>query len=204
MDDAVDTEAQTTHSSLLNFRYLLSQPSNSIQTAESNISETNEQKYAEKAITLTVYPEQGHFYLRDENILADLGEFIVATVTAISTHVTKAKEDPKKEAEIKQHVISAFRKALDVSQMEIPPNAHFFNELGGTSLDTMILTAHIQASVGLRITQDEFILHPTLNALVKRIMALRRLSMNALTLDPVEAEGGKEWFPASAGQVRMA
>lgn len=152
-------------------------------------------------VTVKVYPDQGHFYLNDEHTLADLGDFIVATMDSIGKNASKTKQDIEEEAEMKQHVTAAFQKALDI-QVDVPPDAHFFNELGGTSLDTMVLTANLQAVVGLRITQDEFILHPTLNALTERILELQMLSTNAPTLDPIEPKGGEDWFPASAGQVR--
>lgn len=48
---------------------------------------------------------------------------------------------------------------------DILEDAHFFNKLGGTSLDTMILTARLQAMISMRVMQDEFILHPTLRIL---------------------------------------
>ena len=63
--------------------------------------------------------------------------------------------------------------------------------------------ARIYDTVGLRVTQDVFLLHPTLNTLSGKIMELQKEATNAPTMDPVECEeGGQEWFPASAGQVR--
>ena len=154
---------------------------------------------------MKLYPDQGHFYLNDEHTFADLGSFVVATVNAIRKNASKTKEELENEAEVKQQVTAAFQKALDMPDItEVSPDQHFFNELGGTSLDTMILTAHLQAAIGMRITQDEFILHPTLNALTGRILELQITSTNAPTLDPIEAKDGGEWFPASAGQVRMS
>jgi hypothetical protein len=98
-------------------------------------------KTAHDVVTMKVYPDQGHFYLNDEQTLADLGDFIVRTVNTLS----KSKEEVENEAEIKKHIEAAFRKALGISA-DIPPDEHFFNELGGTSLDTMVLTAHLQAA----------------------------------------------------------
>lgn len=148
-----------------------------------------------------VYPDQGHFYLNDEAVRSDLCEFISQTVAALgSTEVDATEKDLEEEAEVKEHVRTAFIKAL--GDLAGGPDAHFFNELGGTSLDTMVLTAHLQGTVGLRITQNEIILHPTLNSLAERIMELKKLSTNAPTLDPIETEDG-EWYPASAGQEQM-
>ena len=150
-----------------------------------------------------VYPNQGHFYLNDESIKSDLANFISETVLSLDTTVA-ANEDVKDEeaAEIFKHVQAAFAKALGNVSAEINPDAHFFNELGGTSLDTMILTAHFQGTVGMRITQDEIILHPTLNSLTERITKLRKLSSNAPSLDPIESVEG-QWYPASPGQEQM-
>ena len=92
-------------------------------------------------VTMKVYPDQGHFYLNDEQTLADLGDFIVTTVNTLS----RSKEEVENEVEIRKHVEAAFKKALGIST-DIPPDEHFFNELGGTSLDTMVLTAHLQAA----------------------------------------------------------
>ena len=67
------------------------------------------------------------------------------------------------------------------------------------------LTAHtsLYQKVGLRVTQDVFLLHPTLNTLSGKMMELQKEATNAPTMDPIESkEGGQEWFPASAGQVR--
>ena len=74
-------------------------------------------------------------------------------------------------------------------------------------LNDYIITSSISAqhlfTVGLRVTQDVFLLHPTLNTLSGKIMELQKEATNATTMDPVECEeGGQEWFPASAGQVR--
>jgi hypothetical protein len=65
----------------------------------------------------------------------------------------------------------------------------------------MILSANLQSILRLRITQDEFILNPTVDALTGRILELQMRSTNAPTLDHIEAKDGDEWFPASAGQV---
>lgn len=149
-------------------------------------------------LLIKVYPDQGHFYLSDKTILMDLGDFVVTTVRGM-----RNAEDVEKEAEIRGHVIAAFKKALEMAEMtEVPPEDHFFNGLGGTSLDTMVLAAHLQAALGLRISQNEFILHPTVNSLTGRVLELQRLLKNAPTLDPIE--NSEEWFPAAAGQVRCA
>jgi len=150
-----------------------------------------------------VYPNQGHFYLNDETIKSDLANFISETVLSLQSNVA-ANEDveDKEAAEMMKHVQTAFAKALGNDSAENSPDAHFFNELGGTSLDTMILTAHFQGAIGMRITQNEIILHPTLNSLSERIMKLRKLSSNAPTLDPMESVDG-QWYPASPGQEQM-
>jgi acyl carrier protein len=151
---------------------------------------------------MRLYSNQGHFYLNDGVILEDLGVFVVETVNTICVTAANSNQVVEKEAEVKKHVVAAFRKALDMSQtMELLPNDHFFNDLGGTSLDTMILSANLQSILRLRITQDEFILNPTVDELTGRILELQMRSTNAPTLDHIEAKDGDEWFPASAGQV---
>jgi len=155
-----------------------------------------------QVLTTKVYPNQGHFYLNDEGIKSDLAAFISETVSSLGTKNLAKAEFEEEAAETLEHVRGAFAKALGNLSGEISPDAHFFNELGGSSLDTMILTAHLQGTVGLRVTQDEIILHPTLNSLAERIMELKKLSSNAPTLDPVESVDG-HWYPASAGQEQM-
>ena len=151
-----------------------------------------------------MYPNEGHFYLNDEIIKSDLANFISETVLSLDNKVASNEDVEEEEAvEILEHVHAAFAKALgNVSGEIISSDAHFFNELGGTSLDTMILTAHLQRTVGMRVTQDEIILHPTLNSLVERIMELKNLSSNAPALDPIESVVG-QWYPASPGQEQM-
>jgi acyl carrier protein len=147
-----------------------------------------------------LYHNQGHFYLNDEGIKSELAEFISETVSTLGANNCVPKEDFEDTLE---HVRDAFAKALGTLSGEtLSSDAHFFNELGGTSLDTMILTAHLQRTVGLRITQNEIILHPTLNSLSERIMELKKLSSNAPTLDPIDTVDG-HWYPASAGQEQM-
>ena len=150
-----------------------------------------------------VYQDQGHFYLNEEQVLADLGDFLVNTVNNIQHQVSKTKEDLDREAEVKKHVTDAFEKALGMSMTSILHDEHFFNALGGSSLDTMVLTAHIQSTLSIRVTQDVFLLNPTLNSLTERIVELQRQSSGGPQLDPIELKEGEDgWFPASAGQVR--
>jgi len=152
------------------------------------------------SLTTKLYHNQGHFYLNDEGIKSELAEFISETVSTLGANNCVPKEDFEDTLE---HVRDAFAKALGTLSGEtLSSDAHFFNELGGTSLDTMILTAHLQRTVGLRITQNEIILHPTLNSLSERIMELKKLSSNAPTLDPIDTVDG-HWYPASAGQEQM-
>lgn len=173
---------------------------------EADLKEISRQGFPTCSISndpgMRLYSDQGHFYLNDRVILEDLGNFVVETVNTIRETAAKTNQVVEKEAEVKKHVVAAFQKALDMSQtMELLPNDHFFHDLGGTSLDTMILSAYLQSMLRLRITQDEFILHPTVDALTERILELQMRSTNAPTLDPIEAKDGDEWFPASAGQV---
>ena len=84
---------------------------------------------------------------------------------------------------------------------DVPPDEHFFNELGGSSLDTMVLTSNLQTSLGLRVTQDVFLLHPTLNTLTQKIIELQKEANNTPTMDPIDPQDS--WFPASAGQEQM-
>ena len=150
-----------------------------------------------------VYQDQGHFYLNEEQVLADLGDFLVNTVNNIQHQVSKTKEDLDREAEVKKHVTDAFEKALGMPMTSILHDEHFFNALGGSSLDTMVLTAHIQSTLSIRVTQDVFLLNPTLNSLTERIVELQRQSSGGPQLDPIELKEGEDgWFPASAGQVR--
>ena len=154
-------------------------------------------------VTTKVYQDQGHFYLNEEQVLADLGDFLVNTVNNIQDQVSKTKEDLDREAEVKKHVTDAFEKALGMSMTSILHDEHFFNALGGSSLDTMVLTAHIQSTLSIRVTQDVFLLNPTLNSLTERIVELQRQSSGGPQLDPIELKEGEDgWFPASAGQVR--
>ncbi len=155
-------------------------------------------------LILKVYEKQGHFYLNDAKTLSDLGDFIVDTIASILAKAssTISDESNAQEIQIKMYVADAFRKALGCADGDIPEEAHFFNELGGTSLDTMVLTAYLQRTTEVRVTQNEFILHPTLGTLSKRITELKALATNAPTLDPIDPKDGTKWFPASAGQVR--
>lgn len=156
-------------------------------------------------LILKVFEKQGHFYLNNTGTLADLGEFIVDTIVSILAEVSCNVSDESQAdyLKIKENVAEAFRKALGCSDDEtIPEDAHFFNELGGTSLDTMVLTAYLQRTTEVRVTQNEFFLHPTLCTLSKRITELKASATNAPTLDPIDPKDGTEWFPASAGQVR--
>ena len=52
-------------------------------------------------------------------------------------------------------VRECFAAALDRPAADIPPNAHFFNELGGTSLEYFALQGEIKARLGLEITFTE-------------------------------------------------
>lgn len=174
--------------------------SNQRETKDEN--ERSNSTVVGQVLTTKVYPNQGHFYLNDEGIKSDLAAFISETVSSLGTKNLAKAEFEEEAAETLEHVRGAFAKALGTLSGEISPDAHFFNELGGSSLDTMILTAHLQGTVGLRVTQDEIILHPTLNSLAERIMELKKLSSNAPTLDPIESVDG-HWYPASAGQEQM-
>ena len=168
-----------------------------------NHTVTDTEEALQYNVTTKVYQDQGHFYLNEEQVLADLGDFLVNTVNNIQDQVSKTKEDLDREAEVKKHVTDAFEKALGMSMTSILHDEHSFNGLGGSSLDTMVLTAHIQSTLSIRVTQDVFLLNPTLNSLTERIVELQRQSSGGPQLDPIELKEGEDgWFPASAGQVR--
>eukprot|EP00957_Ditylum_brightwellii_P210464 15364998-Ditylum_brightwellii.AAC.1 len=167
----------------------------------------------DKKTNFRIY-DHGHFFLNDKETMNDLSLFIIKSMKSlkciseqIATNYANDNEvDPRKiDPSIVEHVTTAFCKALDVpNDFVLSPTAHFFNELGGTSLDTMVLRSHLQTTLDIDVTQNEFFLNPTINTLCQRIQELRRLSLQVPKMEPIDPNCGENgWFPAAAQQEQM-
>ena len=81
------------------------------QECSDNVDEEETTELVKSNVSIKIYNDQGHFYLNEEHILADLGDYIVSTVTTLA----KSNEDLAKEEEIRKHVETAFQRALGLS-----------------------------------------------------------------------------------------
>ena len=81
------------------------------QECTNNADEEETTELINGNVSIKIYNDQGHFYLNEEHILADLGDYIVSTVTTLA----KSNEDLAKEEEIRKHVETAFQRALGLS-----------------------------------------------------------------------------------------
>eukprot|EP00984_Skeletonema_dohrnii_P037346 scaffold39341_cov289-Skeletonema_dohrnii-CCMP3373.AAC.1 len=150
----------------------------------SSKQEETKDEHGRSNSTSKVYHNRGHFYLNDEGIKSDLVAFISKTVSSLGAKPLAKADFEEEAAGTLEHVRGAFGKALGTLAGEISPYVHFSNELGGSSLDTMILTAHLQGqgTVGS-------------NSLAERIMELKKVYAPTLALDPTEsvAVDGQDW-----------
>ena len=163
-----------------------------------NLSEW--EKHAEGSFSCHVYKKQGHYYLYDSDTFTDMGDRIAQAVRELDPTF---KAQLEREEKLKGIVADAFRKALSLdSSLLITESSNFF-ELGGSSLDTMVLTTLFKKMLDMHVTQNEFMMHPSVGMLAKRILELQQsFSSGVPVLEDVEPCIG-EWFPASPGQEQM-
>lgn len=168
-----------------------------------------EEKKEVQKVSVKVYPGQGHFYLNDGTVKADLGDYISQVAAALQsvrdTFPNKEEEDSLASDEsdgMLDLILNAYASSLNLRKEELSPMSDFF-ELGGSSLDTIGLISRIESTVGVHVTQNEFFLHPRAGELAHRIGKLKASSAELPKLTPLPDSMEQKWFPASNSQEQM-
>ena len=120
--------------------------------------------------TVTVF-QAGHFFLQETNHNEVLGDIILKTIADIAAAVQAEQDAAEIKAgfEIEDIVKDAYATVLQLDEVATRglQSDSNFDDLGGSSLDSISLAVLLKIKTGTHLSQNEFLLHPTVAMLAR-------------------------------------